>query len=346
MLPWPDKAGPHVLALAIGGGGGVLALGAGLPAAALIGSTLAVALAAALRVPLAMHPRVRDLAFAVIGISLGAGVEADTMSQIGTWSVSLIILMACLAATLIVGSVLLRRLYGMDGNTAILASSPGAMSNAIALAVEGWGDSTTILILQVIRLLVLVTVVPPVALLFDVDGGSVLDAPMHVLPFGLLVVATLVLGIWGGRHGIPAACLLFGMILSACAHVFGVALGPAPVWAVIASFVIAGTALGARLTAVTVSQLLQASGAGLLLVAATVVVSLGFAALTHLLTGLPLAQVWIAYAPGGVEAMAAIGLALGYDPAYVAIHHFARILVLVVAIPVVVTRFGQPDSRS
>ena len=38
------------------------------------------------------------------------------------------------------------------------------------------------------------------------------------------------------------------------------------------------------------------------------------------------------------EAMAAIGLALGYDPAFVAAHHFARILILLALVPAFLRR--------
>ncbi len=331
-------AAPYLIALAIGGGGAFLAAGFGLPAAALIGSSLAVAFAATLRVPLAIHPRLRDLAFAVIGTSLGAGVEREALGQLGAWSVSLVMLLGSLGATLYCGIALLQRGFGMDRNTAVLATSPGTMSNAIALALDGHGDATAILILQVMRLLILVTVVPPVAMLLDATGALAPDAAMGLLPLAGLLVAAMAFGLLGTKAGIPAACLLAGMLLSAGAHVAGLAHGPAPGWAVFASFTVTGTALGARLTAVTPSQLWRMSKAGLMLVASAVLVSLAFAGVTHLLTGLPLAQVWIAFAPGGVEAMAAIGLALGYDPAYVAIHHFARILALVVAIPLILRR--------
>ena len=274
----------------------------------------------------------------VIGISLGAGVEAEALSQIGAWSVSLAMLLACLATTLFVGTVLLQRVFRMNRNTAILAASPGTMSNAIALALDGWGDATSILILQMIRLLALVTIVPPVAMLIDAQSGFAPAASMDIAPLALLIGAALALGLRGTRAGIPASCLLFGMILSAAAHLAGLAKGPAPEWVVSASFVITGTALGVRLTAVSAPQLIQMSKAGLFLVVSATFVSLCFAGITHILTGLPLAQVWIAFAPGGVEAMAAIGLALGYDPAYVAIHHFTRILVLVAAIPFIMRR--------
>lgn len=326
---------PHIVALAIGGGGAFLGLGLGLPAAALIGSSLSVAAAAMLKIPLALHPRLRDLAFAVIGISLGAGVERESLAQLGAWSVSLALLMASLATTLGCGMCLLHRGFGIDRRTAVLATSPGTMSNAIALAVEGNEDATTILVLQVMRLLVLVAVVPPVASLLDAGSSIAFVESMRLWPLGILVGTALALGLVGSRWGIPAACLLAGMLLSAGAHVAGLVQGPAPDWAVIASFVITGTALGARLTAVTPAQLWKLAGAGLLLVASAVMVSLVFSGLTHALTGIPLAQVWIAYAPGGVEAMAAIGLALGYDPAYVAVHHFARILALVMVIPII-----------
>jgi uncharacterized protein len=326
---------PHVIALAIGGGGGVLALGLGLPAAALIGATLSVALAAALGVALRVHPRLRDLAFTVIGVSLGAGVERDVLAQIGSWSVSLLMLLASLGVTLLCGTILLQRLFGMNKETAVLASSPGTMSYALALAAEGRGDATVVLILQVIRLILLVALVPPMALMLDPADVFGTVAPMAAAPAALLVIVSLGAGLFLARAGLPAACLLVGMIFSAIVHVAGLAHGPAPEWAVNASFVIAGTALGARLVNVSPKLLLRLSGAGLLLVASAVLVSLAFATLTNLLTGVPLAQAWIAFAPGAVEAMAAIGLALGYDPAYVAAHHFVRILVLILAIPLV-----------
>ena len=124
------------------------------------------------------------------------------------------------------------------------------------------------------------------------------------------------------------------MIVSAIAHASGLVHGTSPSWLLFAAFAITGAVLSSRLSRVTAAQVTHKLQAGVSVVATALVLSLVFAWIAQRATGLPFAQVWIAYAPGGVEAMVAIGLSLGYDPAYVAVHHFARILALVVIVPI------------
>ena len=128
------------------------------------------------------------------------------------------------------------------------------------------------------------------------------------------------------------------MVASAVAHLLGWVEGPAPGLAIAASFTVAGVAVGVRFSAVTPAQLGRLGVAAMAVLAVVVAVSLAFTAVTVALTDLPAGQVWLAYAPGGVEAMAAIGLALGYDPAYVALHHFLRIVLLLVLVPLMLGR--------
>ena len=46
------------------------------------------------------------------------------------------------------------------------------------------------------------------------------------------------------------------------------------------------------------------------------------------LVGLPPTQVWLAYAPGGVETTALLAMALGLDAAFVSSHHIMRVVIL------------------
>ena len=135
------------------------------------------------------------------------------------------------------------------------------------------------------------------------------------------------------------------MLVTTAAHVLGFAEGAAPRWAVFSGLLLTGTALGTRLRSIRAAEILALTRAGLALVASTAILSFAFAGATSALTGLPLGQVWIAFAPGGVEAMAAIGLALGYDPAFVALHHFARIVILLAIIPGFLHLHGPPRQR-
>lgn len=309
---------------------------AGIPAGALIGSTLAVIAVAAMGQSVGLPTRLRDVAFATIGISLGAGIDEGFLGQLGAWAASLAILVASLVATILAGRVVLTRGFGLDAQTAVLASSPGTMSNAIAIASEGHGDAAAVMFLQLMRVLFLVVAVPPLAVALDGTAtGITTTAPeMSMALFALLLAVSTALGLLGTRVRVPAASLLAGMIISAAGHATGLIDGLAPPWAIFAAFALTGAVLSARMSRVTGAQAKRYALASIAVVATSLVISLAFALIAQAATGLSLAQVWIAYAPGGVEAMAAIGLSLGYDPAYVAVHHFARIFALLLIVPI------------
>ncbi len=332
----PKDLKTYAVTLVAAVAGAALATLAGIPAGALIGSTLAVVAIAALGQSVGLPNRIRDLAFATIGVSLGSGVDEGFFGQLATWATSLALLVASLVATVLVGRSLLTRGFGLDGQTATLASSPGTMSNAIALASEGRGDATAVMFLQLSRLLFLMIAVPPLAVALDgsASGSSSAAPAMSVAVFALLLALSTALGLLGARAGVPAATLLAGMIVSAGGHATGLVDGLAPSWAIFTAFALTGAALSARMSRVTAEQAKRYAVAGLSIVATSLVISFVFALIAQAATGLSLGQIWLAYAPGGVEAMAAIGLSLGYEPAYVAVHHFARIFALLLIVPI------------
>lgn len=320
----------------------------GVPAGALVGAMLAVAVMAALGRRVAVPPVARDLAFLVIGISLGAGIDASVVPHLPGWSVSLLGLVVALVATMAASSFLLLKVFGIDWQTAVLSSAPGTMSNAVAIAVEGRGDASAVMILQLMRLVILVTLVPPIAALQGVpeiaEGAA---RPVMPLPtLAALLAIGLPLGRFAGKHGISAACLLVGILLSGIAHGTDLLQGAAPAWTIFLGFTATGAVLGTRIGKVDPRSALRLAGAGAVVVGMALGMAFAFALVIRALTGIPLGQILIAYAPGGVEAMAAIGLALGYDPAFVAAHHFARILILLVLVPVFLSLGATPPPRS
>jgi uncharacterized membrane protein AbrB (regulator of aidB expression) len=75
-------------------------------------------------------------------------------------------------------------------------------------------------------------------------------------------------------------------------------------------------------------------------------VSAIFALAINALTGQDFLVALLAYAPGGVAEMSLIALAIDANPGFVAIHHVARIIFVLLAVPVLtawVGRKGLPE---
>jgi uncharacterized membrane protein AbrB (regulator of aidB expression) len=53
---------------------------------------------------------------------------------------------------------------------------------------------------------------------------------------------------------------------------------------------------------------------------------------------LPAAALLLAFAPGGVEVMAALAVETGLEPAFVAAHHVFRLMLLSVLVPILLAR--------
>jgi len=63
------------------------------------------------------------------------------------------------------------------------------------------------------------------------------------------------------------------------------------------------------------------------------------------LTDMPFGQVWLGLSPGALEGMGALGIALGFDTAFIAAHHVSRLLILTFAIPVVAMLLREREPK-
>lgn len=314
---------------------------AGVPAGALLGATAAVAAGAFAGLGPAVPDPLRNAAFAVIGLSLGAGIDAGILGDIARWPLSLAGLALTVVAIMAVSGLVLARGLGLDAGTAALSASPGALSWAVALAAEGRGDLRAVVALQSLRLLMVTLCLPPaVAVVAGAEGAlaPVARGEVGTWQAAALLAAAMAAGLGFERPGLPAPYLLAGLLASGGAHAAGWVSGGLPGPLVFAGFAVTGAVIGSRFTRIARADLLRLLGAGLAAAAVAVAISAAGAAAVAGLTGLSFAQVWVAYAPGGVEGMAAIGLALGFDPAFVATHHILRILLVIALLPLVLRR--------
>ena len=323
-------------ALFAGFAGAALALSLNLPAAALMGSTVAVTLAAVGGLQPAVPSILRDIGFCVIGVTLGAGVSSHIFNDISRWPLSLLLLGMTVLAVMAASALVLKLFFRTDAQTALLAASPGALSYTLALASDRDADLRSVMVLQSFRLLLITIFLPPLIGFAESAPELPGSSDQNYLGYGegaVLLLAALALGLVMARLRWPAAYLLSGLIASGVAHAAGLVDGRLADPVTFFGFSVTGAVIGARFAGIGFSELKRLSLAGLAATAAAVAVSLGGSFAASVALDLPFGQVWVSFAPGGVEGMSSMALALGYDPVYVATHHIFRILLLIMILP-------------
>ncbi len=323
--------------LAIGAAGGVVATWLSLPASWLLGAALAAMTASVAGLETEIPAPLRELAFVFIGLSIGSSVSERTLSDLTRWPVSLVAVIVCVAMIIFVAYIYLTRVARFDRGTAFLTAIPGALSYTIALALDGYGDPRKVALAQSIRLIVLITTVPLfVDLVSEVTPMPPLAATT-IVPLAALSVAGLVAGAVCQRLSVPSPYLLGGLFVSVGAHLSGIIGGAVPIWLIAPAFIVTGALTGGRFVGTSVAEFRNALGAGLVIVILASLISAVFAVAIALFLSLPFGQVWVAFAPGGLEAMIAVALSLNLDPAYVSAHQLLRFLAISVAVPFIIS---------
>lgn len=338
MRAWLKRhmAGPDVpLTLALGGAGGLVAALLGFPAAFLTGSALAVTAGSLAGLQLRIPPAFRNLCFIAIGLSMGAGVSPDVLETMATWPAAFLMLTGNLLLIFMGCYWLLRQVWRFNRETSVLASSPGHLSYILGLSSQTGADIPSISIIQSIRVLAL-TVLVPFSVSFMVLGRPAAGPLPAALPPSSLAasfVMAFLLGWCLQRVKVPAAFLLGGMLVSTGTHITGVMTGQIPQWLTIAAFTIMGSLIGTRFVNVGLAALKRAAFAGLATTFFAAICSIAIGALAASWLDLPLAQLLIAFAPGGVEAMAAMAVIMDVDTTFVAAQHVFRLFFLTFLAP-------------
>lgn len=317
----------------------------GLPAGLLMGGAVAVSIAGVAGVETHLPGRLRNTAFVVIGMTLGTNVASDSLTLMKQWPFSLLGLVLVLALIVSICTLVLRYVFGFDKGTAYLASFPGHLSFVLGMAESGYGDIRQISVIQSMRVLLL-TVLVPVFTRFNssVDLSVGPQGPIMSLPvLGLLAIACAAGGFIFQWLKIPAAFVLGSMVVATAGKLMGLYDGRLPFLLVAFGFVVMGGLIGSRFSGTTWREIARAALGG---VAITIISVAVLSAVVFGLTQfveMPFGQLWLGMAPGALEAMGALGIALGYDTAFIAAHHTARFFLLTLAIPTVGFFAGKRD---
>ena len=336
--------------LLIAAAGGFLFDLAKFPAGWIAGAMVFSAVAALAGRPLGLPQNLARTFFIVLGMSIGAVATPQTVAGMATWPLSIAAVTIAMGAVTLGTVAYLKRVHGWDTLTAVFGGLPGGLSQVMVLAAEQGLDLRAIAIVQSMRVVILAVCVPAGLGLFGLAGparlpaGSIAiaDAPWElVIMVGLSVTVALVLL----KSGFPGGLIFGPMVVSGFLHGGDFIHITFPPWFANIAMVGLGSVAGSRFTGTPFRLMLSYLGAALGSFAVSIVITAVFALAVTMLLGLRISDVVVAYAPGSIDAMMILALALHLDPVFVGAHHLARVFTVTLALPIIVRTLGPRDVK-
>ena len=332
---------------AIGGGvAGYL----GVPAGFLTGAIVTVSAAALAGRPMLLPVLLTRCIFVLIGISLGAVVTPETLHGMATYPLSIAVLIVAMAFISVAGAAYLQVVHGWDRTAAYLASAPGGMSQVLILAAELKSDLRAIAIVQSMRVVIIAIGLPAGLSLLGLAGAAVRrsNGPLTLAladEMAILVAASAIGAAIAHRFRLPGGLMFGAMCASALLHGTGLIHAVVPSWVANTAMVALGAVIGARFTNMPLRLLMNYLAAGFGSFAVSVAIAAAFGAALIGFLSLKIAEVLIAFAPGSVDAMMLLALALHLDPVYVGAHHVVRIFFVSLTMPFISRRVARSEAK-
>src|SRR4030088_2102389 len=235
--------------LAIGTAGGVLFLWANLPGGLISGAMIAVGIAAVAGRPLTMPPILTQTVLVLLGISLGSLVSRQLLQHMGAYPLTIALLALATFCSTFGSSLYLQRLHGWDRTSAILAGSPGALSQITMLAIEKGADVSAIAVVQTMRVIILTAALPLLLVLTGIAPSSPPAATIAIaspVELAKLIAAAVASALLLRLARFPASWMFGAMIGSSVLHGAGLVEGGLPPWLRAIALVGIGALIGSR----------------------------------------------------------------------------------------------------
>ena len=341
--------------LLIAGAGGFLFDLARFPAGWIAGAMVFSAGAALAGRPLGLPHNLARAFYIVLGMSIGAVASPKTVAGMTIWPLSILAVTIAMGGVTLGTVAYLKRVHGWDTLTAVFGGLPGGLSQVMVLAAEQGLDLRAIAIVQTMRVIILAVCVPAGLGLFGLAGPvrlpvgavAIADAPWElVVMVGLSVAVAIALL----RAGFPGGLIFGPMVVSGILHGGDFVHITFPQWFANIAMVGLGSVAGSRFTGTPFREIVGLLGAAIGSFVVSIAIAAAFALAVTVLLSLHLGDVIVAYAPGSIDAMMILALALHLDPVFVGAHHLARVFTVTLALPLIVrvlapgkkTKSGRP----
>ena len=276
----------------------------------------------------------RYLAMLASGVSIGASVTPETVRNIATYPASVTGMVVCVFCMIAASVFVSMKFSRWDRMTAMLAAIPGAMGFVLSAVMTTGANAPRVVTVQMMRVFFLICLLP--LAIVETGAGAIVPNTRISDPLWMFLIECAIglgVGLVLTRWKVIGGMFLGAMLVSGLFHLVDVAHGRAPGLVFFAGQVLIGSWTGSRFSGFDWSHFAREAPSMLAAIGVSILISAVFSISASTLLGLPFGATFLAYSPGGMEAMTVLAMALGLDPFYVAAHHLARFVLLHVGLP-------------
>lgn len=344
----------NLLTIMIAAAGGALFYLLGIPIPWMLGSlTVVLAWKSTVGKGMELRPEIRNGAQIILGLVMGKSFTREAAWRVAEQLPAIVISTVSTILFSLLMAYLIYKFCRVSLPSAILGSIPGGLSQMVLLCEEVEDAETTIVtIMQTIRLLLVVFMVPFVVqkgLAGHVQAVAASRAGLaNVNPSYIYLAIFLALAVLGAlaatRLKLPTSYLVGPVLITAFLILLGLPSPQVPRWLIVTAQVIMGTFMGLRFQLQPGLRRLF-----LLAVASNIIIILftfGIGYLLTLLHGQSLMTSFLSMAPGGMSEMGIAAVAVGADLALVTSYQLFRILFILLVVPHLLRRLFKRISRA
>jgi membrane AbrB-like protein len=317
--------------------GGAIFNAAGLPAGYLSGAMFFTGVGALAGRPIVVPLPCLRVIFLAMGLTLGGVVTPETLRGMAAWPFSIAALGLTSVCSTLAGYSYLTRVHHWDPMSALLASTPGSLTQALIHAHEEKADIRGVAIVQTIRSSILSIGIPMLLAAFGTVGTppilSTAGGPGGAGEYAILVGCCLVVSFVLHKLRFPGGVMFGAMMASAILHGTGLIHAQLPWWGVAAVMCGLGATIGSRFANTSLRLLASHIFAALGMFVFVVSVSMVFALAVASALDLRTADVVVSFTPGALDVMMMLSLALHLDPVFVGAHHLSRFVMVSLSMP-------------
>ncbi|MFV0294760.1 MAG: AbrB family transcriptional regulator [Hyphomicrobiaceae bacterium] len=333
LVPMPWRG--YLLALMIGAIGATVFYNLRLPLPWFLGALTACLIASVANVDVRRPSFLSVPMRAVLGVAVGSAYTPALFARLDGMVGSLLIMIPYMLMVIGIGMVFYERIGRFDRPTAFFSAVPGGLNDMTIMAEDAGANVRAVILIQASRILVIVFSLP--LWLQWHEGFQIATSFANRAHLADIYPADAVLMIalgWGGwwiarRLGLAGAPIVGPMLASGTVHALGLTAAKMPAEVLVTAQICVGTMLGCQFRGLRFREFMNTMTWGIAYALVLVVLTTAIASEVSRLTGFDPISVMLAYAPGGQTELNLLAYVLGLDVAYVALHHLARLAIVI-----------------